>query len=122
MTLLLLFLSLAVVLLLLLGGLFTAVTRLRRYVYRLNPTVDWSQPAVRQAWQRHGRHVGRFLSTDRALSLDELVALCHAHDVQRSDPNAQTQPFYSLEYDLQMLAETGIVLVEVWSAFTPYGQ
>jgi hypothetical protein len=116
---LLLLIALALFLLLVMRGFMTAVARPRRYAYRLNPTVDWTRPEVQQVWDRHGRHLGRFLKEDQALTLEELTALCHAHAVQRSDPAAPTPPFFSLEYDLLMLAETGIVLLEMWNALKP---
>ncbi len=84
------------------------------HTFRLRADVDWTRPEVRQAWATHGRLVGRFLSVETPLTLDELVALCLAYARQHGNPTPRPVAFYTLDYDLQELAEQGIVAVDEW--------
>ena len=90
-------------------------TRQRLYhAFRLNPDVDWTRPEVQTVWRNYGAVVGRFLSTDTTLALDELLALCRAYVTQHGNPSPRPVALYTLDYELQMLFESSIVLVAEW--------
>lgn len=85
--------------------------------FYLNPDVDWTKPEVQEAWNIHGVLVGKFLSEDTPLALGELLVLCNAYIVQHGNPYKTPFGFSILNYELQLLFESAIVIVDEWKAF-----
>jgi hypothetical protein len=84
------------------------------HTFRLKADVDWTSPAVQQAWAEYARLSGHFLSVETPLTLDELLVLCQAYARQHGNPTPRPVAFFTLEYDLQALVEHGIVDVDEW--------
>jgi len=85
--------------------------------FYLNPDVDWTKPEVQEAWNRHGVLVGKFLSEETPLALVELLVLCNAYIMQHGNPYKQPFSYSILDYELQILFESSIVIVTEWKAF-----
>jgi len=96
----------------------SATLKMRRYrAYSLNPRVNWAETAVQQTWGQYGNLVGKFLSLESPLTLDELLVLCRAYAAQHGGFGDRSVEFYTLDYALQELCERGIVLVDEWRPF-----
>lgn len=97
---------------------FPVNTRQRAYhTFRLNPEIDWSRQDIQKVWHSYSTFVGRFLSVENPLTLNELVVLCKAYATQHGGLHHQQVTLYMVDYELQNLFEKGIVLVSEWQAF-----